>query len=220
MATLGTRSAPTTSNQLYAMSVQAVAHLSKDPILAPILERVVPEPIQADGDVYAGLTRSIIYQQLSGKAAGTIHGRFLNLFEDGYPHAAQLLGQNQETLRSVGLSKQKATYLHEVARFFQAHHPNGHNWSEWTDEAIVKHLTQIKGVGEWTVQMILIFTLARPDVFPTGDLAIQQAMTKAYGLPGKGRALKERMRTTAEQWRPYRSYATRCLWQWMDTRKK
>jgi DNA-3-methyladenine glycosylase II len=174
-------------------------------------------PLDASGDVYANLLRAVIFQQLSGKAAATIHGRFVALFDDGYPHADQLLQLGEQSLRGVGLSRQKLGYVQNIARFFRERQLEKQSWKDWPDEDIIRQLTEIKGVGQWTVEMILIFTLNRPDVFPVDDLGIQQAMAKLYDLPERGKALQNRMRLLAEPWRPYRSYATRCLWKWLDT---
>ena len=193
---------------------RAIEHLRQDDRLREVLASVDLPPLSADGDLYHGLVRAIIYQQLSGKAASTIYARFLSLFPDGYPHAAALAGMDAGTLRAAGLSRQKLGYVQNVARFFLEGHLEGKAWNDWADEAIIQHLTQIKGVGRWTVEMLLMFTLERPDVFPLDDLGIQQAIARLYGLAENGKALKERMAVIAGPWRPYRSYACRYLWKW------
>lgn len=170
--------------------------------------------LETDQDLYAGLIRAVVYQQLSGKAAKTIHERFLNLFPHRYPDAGRVLAMSESELRSVGLSRQKAAYILNLARFFQE--ADTEDLLRWEDEALVHHLTQIKGIGTWTVQMILLFNLGRPDVFPPGDLGIQKAMQQLYGLEGKGKALRKSMLSIAENWRPYRSYATRFLWRYLS----
>jgi DNA-3-methyladenine glycosylase II len=196
---------------------RAIEHLCTDERLAAAMAAIGPlPPLETSGDVYANLLRAVIFQQLSGKAATTIHGRFVALFDDGYPHADQLLQLDEQSLRGVGLSRQKLSYVQNIARFFQEGQLKEQSWTDWADEDIIRQLTKIKGVGQWTVEMILIFTLNRPDVFPVDDLGIQQAMAKLYDLPEQGRALQTRMRQLAEPWRPFRSYATRCLWKWMD----
>ncbi|MCB0569318.1 MAG: DNA-3-methyladenine glycosylase 2 family protein [Phaeodactylibacter sp.] len=193
---------------------RAIEHLSRDERLGQVIATVGLPPLTADGDLYRGLLRAIVYQQLSGKAAGTIFGRFLGLFPDGYPHAQQLATMEPETLRAVGLSRQKLSYLQNVANFFLDGQIEAEKWSQWDDEAAIQHLTQIKGVGRWTVQMLLLFNLGRPDIFAPDDLGIQQAMIRLYDIRESGRALRQRMAAIAEPWRPYRSYACRYLWRW------
>jgi DNA-3-methyladenine glycosylase II len=201
------------------MTPKVIAFLSKDPKLKEVIrttEVVMPD---YNGDVYERLIRAIIYQQLSGKAASSIHGRFLTLFPDEYPDPGMLLSLDVSELRSAGLSRQKAGYLHNVAEFFQNEALIDKDWSSMEDEAIIKYLTQIKGVGKWTVEMILMFTLNRSDVFPLDDLGIQQAMQLLYGIEEKGRLLKVKMFEKAENWRPYRTYASWYLWRWKEGKK-
>jgi DNA-3-methyladenine glycosylase II len=200
---------------------QAIEHLCKDERMAVAISAVGVLPaFEAAGSLYPSLLRAVIYQQLSGKAAATIHGRFIALFDDGYPHAEQLLRLEEPVLRGVGLSRQKLGYLQNIARFFMEGHLEQQNWDDWEDEALIQHLTKIKGVGRWTVEMILMFTLNRPNVFPVDDLGIQQAMAKLYGLPEKGKALQSRMQDIAAPWQPFRTCACRYLWQWLDTGEK
>lgn len=191
-------------------------HLAADERLRPLLDTIVLAPPTSRGDIYCDLIRAVVYQQLSGKAAATIHGRFLDLFPDGYPQTDRLLGCSLEDLRAVGLSRQKATYLQNIAAFFNEHRLHGEDWSRHDDEQLIELLSRIKGVGRWTVEMILMFSLSRPDVLPLDDLGIQQAMQGLYGLEGKGKALRQQMIATAEPWRPYRTYACRYLWRWKD----
>jgi DNA-3-methyladenine glycosylase II len=192
-------------------------HLERDPILKDILLTTTLPELEVSNDLYNSLIRSIVYQQLSGKAAGTIHGRFLALFDSGYPHAEQVLSYELPALRAVGLSRQKSTYIQNVARFFLEHHPTIPDWERWSDEELIQHFTQIKGVGKWTVQMILMSALGRTDIFPLDDLGIQQAVAKAYGISHTGKELKASMLEISQPWRPYRSYASRLLWRWLDS---
>jgi DNA-3-methyladenine glycosylase II len=193
----------------------ALLSLARDPHLEPLVARIpLPEP-QSSGDVYYSLLDSIVSQQLSVKVAEVIFNRFLTLFPGGYPHAAQLLALDADTLRSVGLSRGKAQYLQNVALFFRENSLEGTDWSAYSDDELVAYLGQIKGVGRWTVEMILMFTLQRPDVFPADDLGIQQAMMRLFGL-ARDRHLKARMHELAEPWRPYRTTACRLLWRWKD----
>lgn len=194
-----------------------IVHLSKDPKLKKIIAEVGELKFNTDrGELYYALMRSIVGQQLSVKAATTIHGRFINLFPDASPHPDDVLALDTATLRSVGLSRQKANYIQNVARFFKENDLENKDWSLLTEEEIIQYLTQIKGVGKWTVEMILMFALHRDDVMPTGDLGIQQGMAKLYGLTETKRALEKRMLEIAEPWRPYRTWACCYVWQWKD----
>ncbi|MEM9835366.1 MAG: DNA-3-methyladenine glycosylase 2 family protein [Bacteroidota bacterium] len=195
------------------------AHLAKDPKLAPILEIATVEPRpDFGGDVYFGLLRSIAYQQLSGKAAGTIFGRFLQLFADEYPDPEQLIALPESTLRGVGLSRAKVNYVQNVATFFQEEGLFQIDWSTLSDEEILAKLTQIKGVGKWTVEMVLMFILHRPDLLPLNDLVIRNRMIQLYDLGHlKGRAQTQALTEVAEAWRPYRSWGSRLMWAWAHT---
>ena len=192
-------------------------HLSKDEKFKPLIEKIQLDLPVTDGDVYFYLIRSIVYQQLSGKAAGTIFGRFLELFSEGYPYPEPLLGFDIADLRAVGLSRQKASYILNVADFFQTHQLENKDWQEMEDDEIIQFLTQIKGVGKWTVQMILMTTLHRTDVFPIDDLGIQKGIQKLFEFEDKGRSLKKKMLELSEPWRPYRTVASFYLWRFQDT---
>jgi len=190
----------------------ALEHLRKDPVLAACIVDDPPLHWPLYTDVYESLLRSIVFQQLNGKAAETIHQRFLNLFPDQLPDPEQILELDIVQLRSVGLSGQKAQYVQHVASFALANKRLQLDWDEMSDEEILTFLTQIKGVGRWTVEMILIFTLRRPDIFPLDDYGIQHAIKMAYNIDYQGKELRFFMQKTAENWKPYRSYATRYLW--------
>ena len=199
-----------------SMNDQLLAHLSKDAKLRKIIKQIpFPKP-SSSGDVYFALLRSILSQQLSVKAAATIFNRFIALFPNGYPPTALLMNKDVEVLRGVGLSRQKAIYVKEVATFFDREQPSEDSWSEMDDEAVIQYLTQIKGVGRWTVQMILMSTLQRPDVFPVADLGIRQGMAQLYQLKEEGKALTARLEKIARRWQPYRSYACYYVWRWKD----
>jgi len=199
------------------MNAKIKKHLSKDPILKKLVDTVKLKKRIAQNSVYEALLRSINFQQLSGKAATTIHNRFLDLFDDLYPHPAHIQQLTAEELRAVGLSRQKAAYMKNTADFFIEHNLLDKDWTKESDEAILAQLTQIKGVGNWTVEMILMFTLKRMDVLPLDDLVVRNGMIELYGVEEKGRALKKRLLEIAEPWRPYRTVASRYLWQWNDT---
>ena len=129
-------------------------HLSKDKRLASIIANINLPILQGDGDVYAALIRSIVSQQLSTKAAATIYNRFLDLFENRYPDKDTVRTYSIEDLRAVGLSRQKANYIKNVVDFFHENEKETSDWNVMSDEAIIDYLTQIKGVGKWTVEMI------------------------------------------------------------------
>ena len=166
-------------------------------------------------DIYMALLSSIVSQQLSVKAADTIFNRFLDLYPGRYPQPEQLVKTRSTRLRAAGLSKQKSQYLKNVAGF--ALQDNGLDYDYLrakTDDELISHLTQIKGVGRWTVEMLLMFTLDRKDVFPVDDLGIQQAIKRLYKLDQEGRELKQKMSAIAENWKPYRSIVCKYLWHW------
>ena len=190
--------------------------LSQDPIMANLIQTGKNIDQEAHEDIYLSLLGSIISQQLSTKVARVIRNRFLDLFPGGYPQPEAILAQSDENLRSVGLSYQKLSYIRNVAAFALAGNLDYNLIGEMENEVLIKHLTQIKGVGRWTAEMILMFTLTRPDVFPVDDLGIQNAMKKWYGLTQTGKTLQAEMIKIAEHWRPYRTLASRYLWQSLD----
>lgn len=168
-----------------------------------------------NNDVYMALLSSIVSQQLSVKAADTIFNRFLDIYANRYPQPEQLIKTRIQRLRSAGLSQQKSQYLKNVAKF--ALQDDGLNYEQLkkkTDEALITHLTQIKGVGRWTVEMLLMFSLDRKDVFPVDDLGIQQSIKKLYQLEHEGKQLKQQMQIIADNWKPYRSIVCKYLWHW------
>ncbi len=203
------------------MSVtKAIYHLSNDPILAPIVKQVGIVPITPNTNLYVVLLRAIVGQQLSTKAAATIWQRFLDLFPYNEPYANLVLAVDTEQLRSVGLSYQKAGYIKNIAQFSIDKTLDYTQLQKQTNEELIDYLTQIKGVGKWTVEMILMFSLARPDVFTTDDLGIVTAMKNLYGIdPSQTKIYKKQMITIAQQWQPYRTYACMCLWKWKDVLK-
>ena len=195
----------------------ALGHLKRaDPVLADIIARVGAchmEP-RRSGTHYDALVRSIIYQQLSGKAAGTIHRRFCALFPSNRPRAELVLSKDDPTLRSVGLSRQKVSYLRDLsARVVDGSLPLAH-LGRLSDDAIIEHLVQVKGIGRWTVQMFLMFRLGRPDVLPELDLGVQNAIQRAYGL--KTRPSPKEVLSMGEKWRPHASVASWYLWRSLE----
>lgn len=197
----------------------AIAHLQQEATIRPLLSQIEMPDFSVSGRVYHDLLESIVSQQLSVKVADVIFNRFLSLFPDNYPHPEHVVTLEFDQLRSVGLSGQKAKYLQNVAHFALANDFRQIDWASMSDEEITSFLTQIKGVGKWTVQMLLMFTLARPDIFPADDLGIQQAMQRLFKIEEQNpRLLKIRMTELAEPWRPWRTVACRYLWRWKDAK--
>jgi 3-methyladenine DNA glycosylase/8-oxoguanine DNA glycosylase len=199
-----------------SLARKARSHLRRvDPVLARVMDSVGPyRPADRTGGThFESLIRAIVFQQLSGKAAATIHGRFLALFPNGQPTAVLLLDTPDDTLRGVGLSRQKIGYLRDLAA--RVHHgalPLDHVDALTDDEAIT-HLVQVKGIGKWTAQMFLMFKLGRPDVLPELDLGIQNAIKRAYGR--RKCAPKDVLRV-GSKWTPYSSIACWYLWRSLD----
>lgn len=195
---------------------QAIAHLSKDPILAKAMQQTEVRAPRHQDDVYFVLMRSICGQQLSTKAAATIWNRFLDLFEDRYPKAELVTNMDDQVFRSAGLSFQKTGYLKNIAQFHLDGKMDAHVIHAMDDETAIKHLTQIKGVGKWTVEMLLMFSLGRPNVFPVDDLGIRQGIIKLYNLDLQGKALISKLHEIAKPWQPFRTYACNLIWDYKD----
>jgi DNA-3-methyladenine glycosylase II len=193
---------------------QAINHLKKsDPVMRAIIERVGPCRMEFGEPVFHSLAEAIVYQQLNGKAAVTIFKRFAALA--GEPLTAEGIAKlTAEQMRSVGLSKQKSSYLRDMAERAIRGELSFTHLPEMTDEEVTKHLTQVKGVGVWTAHMFLIFTLKRQNILPTGDFGIRMAMKKHYHkrkLPNP-----VQMEKIARPWEPYRSIACWYLWRSLD----
>jgi DNA-3-methyladenine glycosylase II len=200
------------------MDYNIIQHLSQDPKLRVIIPQVTLSPVDAHNDIYLDLLDSIVSQQLSVKAAGTIFNRFVELF-DGDPTPPRILEMDVEAMRACGLSYQKAGYIKNVATYWIENKEVMSDWLSLRDDDIIERLTTIKGVGKWTVQMILMFRLNRLDIFPVDDLGIRQGMIHLYDIEETGKALLNKMHELAEPWRPYRSVACRYIWRYKDTVK-
>ena len=200
------------------MNNDIILHLSSDPKMADIIPHINLPLVEVHSDIYLDLISSIVSQQLSVKAADTIFNRFLDLFENRYPTPQQILDKDAEILRGCGLSYQKATYIKNIAAYWIENKDAMKDWLSMSDDDIIAELTPIKGVGKWTVQMILMFRLNRLDVFPIDDLGIRQGMIKIYGVEETGKDLIKKLHELAEPWRPYRSIACRYVWKWKDTK--
>jgi DNA-3-methyladenine glycosylase II len=193
--------------------------MRRDPVLGAIISRYGPCGIKTgrEADIFCGLVESIVSQQLSTKAAATIYGRLRALMPDGgAPTPEAVLPLSEGALRAVGLSRQKVSYVRDLSQRVIDGSLKTTALATLPDDEVVAQLTQIKGIGRWTADMILIFRLARPDVLPVGDLGIVKAVQKAYGLrktPDATRLLK-----IGEAWRPYRSIASWYLWRSLENK--
>jgi DNA-3-methyladenine glycosylase II len=197
--------------------MEHVVHLSKDKKLKKLIEAQKPFTLARQKNVYLDLCSSIMSQQLSTKVARVFHQRFLNLYGNKNPTAQQILDTPFETLRGIGLSNAKANYVHNVCRFFIENKLTDARLYRMTNEEVIDLLTQIKGVGKWTVEMILMFTLGREDVFALDDFGIQQSIAKLYRLDSTDKKLmREKILSISSKWSPYRTYACRYLWGWKD----
>ncbi|GLR18984.1 DNA-3-methyladenine glycosylase family protein [Portibacter lacus] len=193
--------------------------LKKDRVLRTILHIDINIPY-FDGDVNAYLYSSIISQQLSTKAADAIYNRFLNHFDGSSPTPETILNTDKDTLRVLGLSKAKTNYIQNVAAYFLEKNTDEAFWLQKTNDEIIKELTQIKGVGVWTVQMVLIFCLARKDVFPILDLGVRNSMIDLYKVEGDKKTINHKLNTIADGYRPYRTIASLYLWAWRNIGNK
>jgi DNA-3-methyladenine glycosylase II len=191
--------------------------MRRDPVLAPIISRhgVCGLKTGREGDIFCGLVEAIVSQQLSKRAAATIYGRVRALLPNGGPPTPEaFLPLSDAALRGAGLSRPKLGYLRDLSQKMLDGSVNAAGLESMTDEEIVQELTKIKGIGRWTVEMLLIFRLTRPDVFPAGDLGIVKAVQKAYNL--RRTPDVKRLHAIAERWRPYRSVASWYLWASLD----
>ncbi len=201
-------------------------------MMARIIEMVGPFEMRPDGtNPFQSLARAIIFQQLSGKAAGTIYSRFLGLFDglggegapgprrtdpewdgaDGpFPEPGAVLALDDETMRAAGLSRQKAAAVRDLALHFAEGRLSTHLLDDWDDEAVIAHLTQVRGVGRWTAEMFLIFHMRRPNVLPVNDVGINRAIMRQYGLDAMPKG--DEVTRIGEKWRPWATVACWYLW--------
>ncbi len=215
----------------------ALEHLSAaDPVMAHIIEAVGPFALRPDGEEpFRSLSRAIVYQQLSGRAAGTIYRRFLELFDPVEDHVAAVrrtdpgwvppdrpfpppeavLALSDEALRSAGLSRQKSASLRDLAAHAASGELSAGRFHAWDDEEIVAHLTKVRGIGRWTAEMYLMFHLGRPDVLPVNDIGINRAIMRRYALPAM--PVPAEVRRTGEPWHPWATVACWYLWRSEDT---
>ncbi len=196
----------------------AYRHLRKaDPVIGQLIEEKGPYTPRPSTAPYASLVRTILFQQLAGAAASAIQRRLYALHgtEDRTPEPRELLEMTDEAYRAVGVSRQKAGYLRDLAQHVIEGALDFEHIDDWTDAEVTEHLTAVKGIGEWTAHMFLMFQLGRPDVLPVGDLGVRIGMRIAYGLedtPTPKQAL-----AFGEPWHPYASVASWYMWRAAET---
>lgn len=193
---------------------KAVKHLASCPVLGRVVAAHKKPTFAPSTCVFSSLTRAIVSQQLSTKAAATIYDRVLKLTKKETPDAKAILKCSVEQLREAGLSRPKAGYLHDLAGRALSGQLHIEKFAEMTDEEVIAELTQVKGLGVWSAHMFLMFALCRPDVWPVGDLGIKNGVMR---LSGSKKPLKpEKLERIAEPWRPYRTVAARYVWMSLD----
>ena len=209
-----------TATGVLEVSDEALEHLSKaDDVMAKLIEEHGPLDLEArrrgrPADAYGALLRSIVGQQLSVKAARTIYERLLDLFDGTTPTPDQLLAADPEAMRAAGLSRPKVSYIRSLASHVVEGELHLGSLDEMSDTEVIAELTAVKGLGEWTAHMFLMFHLRRPDVLPVGDQGIRRAVERLYGLEGiPDAATLERL---GERWAPYRTLASLYLWHSLD----
>ncbi|MCX6820326.1 MAG: DNA-3-methyladenine glycosylase [Candidatus Adlerbacteria bacterium] len=192
--------------------------LAKDKRFAPLIKAYGPAQLGREARPFEALIRSIVYQQVSGKAAATIFKRFTELFPGKkFPTPEEVSAMGFIKLRGAGLSGQKATYIQDLAQKFADGTIKHRAFKKMTSDEVIAHVTQVKGIGVWTAHMFLIFTLNRPDILPTGDLGIQKGFQIVYGL--KKLPTPTQMETLAKPWRAHASAASWYLWRVADDAK-
>jgi 3-methyladenine DNA glycosylase/8-oxoguanine DNA glycosylase len=215
----------------------ALRHLhTTDPILSAVIVQAGPFEMRSDSeDPFRSLSRSIVYQQLSGKAAGTIYARFVALFDgspidpamrrtdpdwsappEPFPPPAAVLARSDEELRAVGLSRQKVASVRDLAEHFASGELGTEAFEHWEDEEIIAHLTRVRGIGRWTAEMFLMFHLRRPDVLPVNDVGINRAIQRLYGLTPPLKP--EDVQRIGAPWRPWATVACWYLWRSEDVK--
>ncbi|MGN6294155.1 MAG: DNA-3-methyladenine glycosylase family protein [Chitinophagaceae bacterium] len=198
-----------------------VEHLSRDKKFKKLLDNAEFHQLKKRKNIPIYLCASIMSQQLSTKVADVIYQRFLNLYERKEPTPQQILDTPSETLRAIGLSNAKVSYVKNVAAFGIEPGMDYKKLQKMNDEEVIAYLTQIKGVGRWTVEMLLMFALGREDIFAIDDLGIQNAMIRLYKLDRTDKKkFKADLLRISGKWSPYRTYACKHLWGWKDNAPK
>lgn len=194
----------------------ALIHLRTDPVLSGLIDKFGRLNYQPARDRFAALVYSIIEQQLSSAAAHTIYARFRHLFPGGKFTPRLILAVSPHRLRGIGTSWAKAGSLHDLSQKVLDRQVDLNRLDRFTDEEVVAHLTQVKGIGPWTAQMYLMFCLHRPDVFSPDDVGIQNAVVSQYRLSRGHKNFKARLDRISRPWRPYRTIACWYLWASLD----
>ncbi len=195
-------------------NTQAISHLRKDKILNLVIDKYKVSSPKISTNLFRDLLEAIISQQLSNKAAATIFNRFLSLFpKERVPQPEEILKLSEEILRSCGVSHQKASYLKSLAEEITSQKLVLENLHLLEDEEVVLELTKVKGVGRWTAEMFLIFSLGRQNIFSVGDLGLRSAVAKLYGV---NREDKIKIEEISKNWSPYRSLASLYLWKSLE----
>lgn len=193
------------------MSKQSViCHLNKDQRLAKLIRTIGNYEIRITKNKYESLVEAIITQQLSGSAAKSISKKFRNMYSTRFPKPIDVIKTSDTRLRRAGLSKMKTEYIKDVSKKIESRDLQLSKISKLSDEEVVAELTKIRGIGRWTAEMFLIFTLGRLDILPVGDLGLRKGIQKLYSMPEIPK--DEEIRKIAEKWRPYRTIATWYIW--------
>lgn len=193
---------------------QAIRHLSQDRVLSAVIDKYDVSTPKISTNLFHDLLEAIISQQLSNKAAATIFNRFLDLFpKEQVPQPEEILKLSEETLRSCGVSHQKASYLKSLAEEITSQKLVLENLHLLEDEEVVLELTKVKGIGRWTAEMFLIFSLGRQNVFSVGDLGLRSAVAKLYGV---NRENKIKIEEISKNWSPYKTLASLYLWKSLE----
>jgi DNA-3-methyladenine glycosylase II len=194
-----------------------VEHLSKDEKLKKLIEQHGPFKLEKKKNLYLYLCYSIMSQQLSVKVARVIRQRFLDLYGSKEPEPQKVIDTPFEKLRAIGLSNAKVNYIQNVARFEIEQGMDHKKLGKMSNDEVIEYLTQIKGVGRWTTEMLLMFALCREDVFALDDLGLQQAVIGLYDLKHrKKKIMLAKILKISQQWSPYRTYACLYMWRWKD----
>jgi len=186
----------------------------RDPVLAAVIRRVGPPVFRRRGPVYRSLLRSILHQQLAGAAARAIEKRFVARFDGRYPRPEALLATRAPTLRAAGLSRQKIAAMRAVAAAFRNGDVRPQRFAHMSDADFIAAVTRLRGIGEWTAHMTLMFSLGRSDVLPVGDYGVRKGIRELYGLAELPKPAE--MERIAEPWRPYRTVASWYVWRHLD----
>ncbi len=191
----------------------ALKHLRNDKKINKLIQQFPIPEFGESSDYFTALSKSIIYQQLNGKAAQTIYNRYLKLFKNNKPNPADVINIDVSDIKSVGISRQKSNYIIGLSEYFY-NTGTQINFDNLTDTEVSKELIKLKGIGQWTIDMFLIFTLHRPDILPVGDLAIQKAFKNIFNM--KDLPTTKNMIQKSEKWKPYRTFASWYLWRMIE----